>query len=107
MKICCMFEDGAEFTERNLEFVKHYGSKCNGHSLYTWDEGDRSLYRCTKCGAYVLQQYSEVHMPDRIYIDYFPVNDEEDAEEVNRKYDGWSIETDYPYKKIFITKNDD
>lgn len=103
MKICCMIADEGSFDERNLEFVKYYGSRCNGHDLYTWDEGDRSLYRCRKCGAYILKQYSEIHMPDAIYIDYFPVRDEKHAEELNEKYNGWSIETQYPYRKIFRT----
>lgn len=107
MKICCMIKDRETFDERNLEFVKSYGSGTLDHPFYTWDEGDRTLFRCTKCGAYVLRQYSEIHMPDATYIDYFPVEDEADAEEVNRKYDGWTIEGDYPYKGIFFTYHDD
>ncbi len=107
MKICCMFADEKSFDKRNLELVEYYGSVCNGHSLYTWDEGDRTLYRCKKCGAYVLEQYSEIHMPDKTYVDYFPVRDERHAEEINEKYNGWSIERDYPYKKIFYTFNDE
>ena len=103
MKVCCMFEDKESFDPGNLEMIRHYGSRCNGHRLYTWDEGDRTLFRCRKCNGYVLKQYSEVHILDHVYIDYFPVRDEAHAEEVNRKYDGWSIETQYPYKKIFFT----
>ena len=103
MKICCMFTDKGSFDRRNLEFIKDYGSECNGHYLHTWDDGGRSLYRCKKCGAYVLKQYSEIHMPDKTYIDYFPVRDQRHAEEVNEKYDGSSIETDYPYEKMFYT----
>ena len=107
MKICCMFKEGAEFHRRNLQLVKYYGSECNGHDLYTWDEGDRTLFRCKECGAYVLEQYSEIHMPDAVYTDYFPVRDEAHAEEINEKYDGWAIERRYPYKKIFFTRHDD
>ena len=107
MKTCCMFEKGQEFDKGNLEFIRNYGSRCNGHSLHTWDEGDRSLFRCRKCGCYVMEQYSEIHMPDRTYIDYFPVRDERHAEEVNEKYDGWSIEREYPYRMIFYTLGDD
>ncbi|MBR2809716.1 MAG: hypothetical protein IKE33_05830 [Erysipelotrichaceae bacterium] len=103
MKICCMFEDQRSFNERNLEFIEYYGSECNGHSLHTWEEGGRSLYRCKKCGGYVLRQYSEIHQPDKTYIDYFPVRDKNHAKEVNEKYDGWTIERDYPYKKVFYT----
>ncbi|MBQ2510255.1 MAG: NUDIX domain-containing protein [Erysipelotrichaceae bacterium] len=105
MKVCCMFEDEDRFDKRNLELIRSYGSSCNGHRLYTWDEGSRTLYRCEKCGGYVLEQYSEIHMPDSAYIDYYPVRDEVHAEEINRKYDGWSIEARYPFKKIFFTYN--
>ena len=107
MKTCCMFEKGQEFDKGNLEFIRNYGSRCNGHSLHTWDEGDRSLFRCRKCGCYVMEQYSEIHMPDRTYIDYIPVRDERHAEEVNDKYDGWSIEREYPYRMVFYTLGDD
>ena len=102
-----MFEEGHEFNKANLEFVKDYGSRCNGHYLHTWDEGGRTLFRCKRCGCYVMEQYSEIHMPDSTYIDYFPVRDEKHAEEVNEKYNGWTIETDYPYKMIFFTYKDD
>lgn len=107
MKICCMFEEGHEFDKANLEFVKNYGSRCGVHYLHTWDEGGRTLFRCTECGGYVMEQYSEIHMPDSTYIDYFPVRDEKHAEEVNEKYNGWTIESDYPYKMIFFTYKDD
>ncbi|MBO4919482.1 MAG: NUDIX domain-containing protein [Erysipelotrichaceae bacterium] len=108
MKICCMFQDPEKFNEHNLEFIRSYGSTCNGHDLYTWDEGDRSLYRCRKCGAYVLQQYSEIHMPDATYIDYYPVRDDAHAQEVNETYNGWTLETDYPYRGVLKTfKYDD
>ena len=107
MKICCMIKDRTAFDERNLIFVKNYGDEGYGHTYYTWDDGFRELYRCRKCGAYVLKQYSEIHMPDATYIDYFPVEDEADAEEVNRKYNGWTIERDYPYKGVFFTYHDD
>ena len=103
MKICCMLQDPKKFDEWNLEFIKDYGSTCNGHELYTWDEGDRSLYRCRKCGAYVLQQYSEIHMPDATYIDYYPVRDDAHAQEVNRQYNGWTLERDYPYRGVLKT----
>ena len=32
-----------------------------------------------------------------LYIDYFPVEDEADAQEVKQKYNGWTIERDYRY----------
>jgi len=107
VKICCMFKEGQEFDKSNLEFVRNYGSSCNGHDLHTWDEGGRTLFRCTKCGCLVMEQYSEIHMPDSTYIDYFPIRDEKHAEEVNERYNGWTLETDYPYKMIFFTYKDD
>lgn len=107
MKVCHLFADKDSFSERDLEFVKDYGPCCNGHPLYTWDEGDRCLLRCRVCGGYVLRQYSEIHMPDSTYIDYFPVRDDEHAREINERYDGWQIENEYPFKKIFFTYNYD
>ena len=106
-KICCMFREGQEFDKSNLKFVRNYGSRCNGHELHTWDEGERTLLRCKKCGCFVMEQYSEIHMPDSTYIDYFPVRDEKHAEEVNERYNGWTVETDLPYKMIFFIYKDD
>ena len=106
MKICCMFdEDDSYVAHRNarLECVKNYGDHGYGHDYYVWNEGERYLARCKKCGAYVLVQDHEMHMPDHTYIDYFPVRDAEHAEEVNKKYGGYDIELKYPYKKIFVT----
>ena len=107
MKICCMFADDAKFERRNLEHIKSFGDTFEGHQLYMWDEGDRTLYRCRKCGGYVLEQHSEIHMPDTGYTDYVPVRDEKHTEQINREYGPLALETEYPYKKIFYTAHYD
>ena len=81
------------------EVVQNYGSKCNGHALYTWDNGERILFRCKACGGFVLGQFSEFHGlndDDKYYDDFFPVNGPEEAEELNQRYDGWQIEESFP-----------
>jgi len=106
MKICCMFdeEDPYEaYSNKKLELVKNYGSKCGNNYLYVWDEGERYLTKCKKCGSYVLVQDSEMHMPDHVYIDYFPVRDENHAMELNKNFGGYELEMKYPYKKLFVT----
>lgn len=106
MKICCMFQNQEDFDRMYLEHVKDYGSTCNGHDLHVFDEGDRTLYRCTLCGAYVLEQYSKSSSSDAYCISFYPVRNEEHAEEINVKYDGAALEKDYPYKGIIINNKD-
>ena len=104
---CCIFKDEKPFDRNDLQWVKNYGSSYKGKTLHTWDEGYRILWRCRKCGHYVLEQYSEIHMPDSVYIDLFPVKDEDHVERINERYDGFEIETCYHHKKIFFTYNYD
>lgn len=68
-----------------LEEICDYGDMCNGHTLHTWDDGGRKLYRCRKCGGPVLVQHSEFHgdESDDYYTDYFPVDSAEEAEQLN------------------------
>lgn len=78
-----------------FDIIKDYGDFAYGHNLHTWDDGKRLLARCRKCGGYILIQKSEFHgygSDDSYYTDLFPVEDEEEAEELNRKYDGFSLE---------------
>lgn len=86
------------------EVVKHYGSQCNGHALYTWDDGERILFRCKKCGGYILVQLSEFHgmEDDEHYADYFPVSGSEEAEELNWKYNGFEIENAFPDRYLMV-----
>ena len=82
----------------DLEIVRNYGRGTPGHPLFTWDDGERILYRCKACGGYVLGQFSEYHgmEDDDYYTDYFPVDGQEEAEALNKKYDGFEIEKSFP-----------
>ena len=77
-----------------------YGSSFEGKAIHTWDDGERVLFRCGLCGGYYLLQDSEFHSisgdDDRFYSDYFPVTGYDDAERLNRKYDGLQIELEFP-----------
>ena len=54
-KACIGFEmkNAVEaFTHMELELVEAYGDYAYGHCLHTWDDGERHLSRCKKCGGY-------------------------------------------------------
>lgn len=95
-------EDRKEALEHiEMDIIKDYGDYAYGHCLYTWDDGKRLLAKCRKCGGYILIQKSEFHgSDDSYYTDYFAVEDEEDAEEKNRLYDGFQLEFDSGVKRI-------
>lgn len=104
MKICKAFAmtDRAEQRRHlhRLEKTEEFGDTCNGHDLYTWDDGHRYLCRCPECDALVLVQFSEFHSSeDAYYKDYFPVASREEAVRLNERYDGFQIErlTDLPH----------
>lgn len=87
-----------------LEVIRDYGASAHGHALHCWDEGSRCLAKCQNCGGYVLIQSSEFHgMEDDYYTDFFPVCGEEEAEELNRRYDGFTIEHCFPRKYLMMT----
>lgn len=89
-----------------LETVKDYGDRAYDHNLHTWDDGGRFLAKCKNCGGYVLVQKSEYHSTfgdDAYYTDYFPVKDAEEADLFNRKYDGFSIEKEFPERYLCRT----
>ena len=83
----------------DLVIVKDYGEYAYGHFLHTWDEGKRMLAQCRSCGGFILIQKSEFHSfsggDDSYYADYFPVEDEKEAEQLNRMYDGFEIEKNF------------
>ena len=84
--------------------VEKYGGFCGDKMLYTWDDGGRILSRCPECDALVLIQHSEYHgAEDSYYSDYFAVDSVEEAHKLNRKYNGWEIETDYKGERIYFT----
>lgn len=99
MKICCAFDmkdakDAAKALD--YEIIERYGSWCNDHPLYCWDDGARMLARCKKCGALLLVQKSEYHaFDDDYYRDYFPVADREEALRLNHEYSGFALEEKY------------
>ena len=80
------------------ELIRDYGDTCGKNLLYTWDAGHRTLVRCKKCGGYILVQISEFHgmEDDMYYADYFPVSGQKEAELLNQRYDGETIETEFP-----------
>lgn len=88
------------------DVIEDYGESCCGHSLHTWDDGERMLVRCRECGAYVLIQRSEFHSfsdaPDSYYIDYFDVSGAEEARELNQRYDGYALESSFTGKHIAL-----
>ena len=107
--ICKAFEmesakDAYEHIRMNMGIIKRYGSSAYGHCLYTWDAGARMLAKCNKCDCYILIQDSEYHaMDDSYYYDYFPISGEEEAEELNKKYDGFQIEREFPKSYLKVT----
>ena len=108
-KMCEAFQmqDPVEaFQHLKLRTVENYGGSAYGHSLYTWDRGERWLGQCT-CGGYVLVQESEYNSPnwseEDDYVDYFPVSGPEEADELNRKYDGFSIEREFSGRILYST----
>lgn len=112
MKKACIgleFDDAkAAWAHMQFTIVKDYGDYAYGHFLHTWDDGGRMLAQCKTCGGYILIQRSEYHSfsedsDDGYYSDYFPVDGPEAAEELNRKYDGCRIETDFPSRYLCRT----
>lgn len=108
-RICHIFSQNDTknlFHTFKYDVVEDYGDTCNGHPLHTWDDGKRMLVRCKTCGAYVLIQRSEYHSftdaPDGYYLAYFSVSGPADARELNRKYDGFQLETQFKEPHIAI-----
>lgn len=61
----CLFEhDNVEEAEKAMDFetIKEYGDKFLNedgsvkHYLHTWDDGERELLRCKKCGAFFISK---------------------------------------------------
>ena len=102
-KACIAFgmkDPNEAFAHMKTRRVENYGDYAYGHYLHTWDEGERFLLKCEACGGYVLLQKSEYHSfsdtADSYYSDWFPVESPEEADELNRKYDGFKIEQEFP-----------
>ena len=97
----------AAWEHMQLETVKDYGDYAYGHYLHTWDDGKRMLTKCKTCGGFVLIQKSEFHSfmggDDGYYTDYFPVEDEIEADKYNQMYVGFEIEKAFPERYLCMT----
>lgn len=82
MENCCLFNEKEEEFENAKDFtvIKNYGA------IDAPDDGTRSLLRCNRCGGLFLYQWLEWN--DCYYNDYIQVKNEEEADELNKKY-GW------------------
>ena len=95
--------------KNNWEVIEDYGDYKYDHSLHTFDSGKRVLGKCKECDQLILLQESEYHSfsdkPDSYYDDYFPVSSKEEADELNKKYDGFKIETEFNNKWLCVTNS--
>lgn len=98
-RILNMEAEKAAKTLRISKAVRKYGDYGFGHSFHIWDSGYRNLI-CAGNGELFLHQCSEYHgwEDDDCYDDWFPVESEEQAEELNRRYDGFELEREFPGK---------
>ena len=95
--------------KENWNVVKIYDDKSYGHNLYTWDDGNRILGLCKTCNKYILCQSSEYHSfkdNDSYYDDYFPVSSIDEAEELNKKYNGFEIEKQFEKRWLSVANDD-
>ena len=75
-----------------------------GHWFFVGSEGYRHLGRCPKCRGYILVQRSECHGAiDDYYGDFFQVSGPAEAEAINAKYDGDTIEKAFPTRYLTET----
>lgn len=94
-----MKDVNAALQHMDYEIIRDYGDQAYDHYLHTWDDGKRLLGKCRKCGGYLLIQKSEFHSftgHDSYYKDIFPVDSENEAEEMNKRFDGFEIEEKFP-----------
>ena len=101
----------------NWEVIEDYGYEKYGHLLFTCDDGKRLLGRCKECDQLILLQKSEYHDfsggEDSLYSDYFAVDSKEEADKLNKEYDGYGLEYDCDKQWLCVTngnavwKNDD
>ena len=94
--------------KNNWSVITKYDNKDYEHNLYTWDDGYRVLGECKECNKYILLQCSEFHSfedSDSLYKDYFPVSSPEEAEELNKKYNGYDIEKEFDKKWLAVTNS--
>ena len=108
MKECKAFQmsnpkNALEHIRNNFEGIKKY-------DLYQFDDGYRIFGKCKECNSYILIQSNEYHSfsdgEDSYYKDYFPVKNEEEVEELNKRYGGLSIEDAIDRKSIAVSNGE-
>ena len=113
MEKCIAFDmknphEALNHIRKNWKLIKRYDNNKYDHPLYTFDDGFRVLGLCKECNKYILLQSSEFHSfssEDSYYDDYFPISSKEEAEELNKKYDGFEIEKSFGKKWLCITNS--
>ena len=103
MKDCC---------KSTCEDVKKYDPKPKNSDgsikwfLYRWDDGKngyRKLVRCRECGRFFLVQCYKLNKfsdnADVLYEDWYAVDDEAQADLLNRKYTG--IQLEHKMKEVY------
>lgn len=94
MKKCCLFNNSETEFKDNKDFVvvKKYGE------ISAPNECTRSLLKCNKCGALFLYQFLEWN--DSYYNDYIQVENEEQADKLNKELDFSKFTSNNPMIKI-------
>ena len=94
----------AALSHMEKELVEDFGELCNNHYLYIGDEGKRLLYKCKRCGGYILAQCYELYGDDEdeYFVDYFPVTCVEEAKDLNLRFDGYQIKEHFVGKYITL-----
>ena len=106
---CCERED--------FQLIKKYEPKPKNPDgsiysfLYRWDDGKdgyRKLVKCKNCGTYFLVQCYTLNKfadnSDKIYEDWYLVENEQEADYINRTYTG--IELEHRMEPILQIKKD-
>ncbi len=110
-KPCVAFQlesasDALKHLYSNSRITTKYGDHFAGNRLHKWEKGERVLFHCQVCGGYYLLQDSEFYDLDgSCCSDYFPVTGPEEAEDLNRRWDGWKIEKCFPEKYLFLDEH--
>ncbi len=110
MSACIVFDiqnPNEAYNHMDLAPIIQYGKSAYNHPLHVWDDGERYLCKCKNCGGYVLVQESEYHGidDDDYYIDYIKVENPEEADEINKKYSGSTLEIESGIKYLAKTGN--
>ncbi|GEM_PF-6731566 len=88
--LCCSFNSKdtnilMQNISLNLEKEKTYNDYFTDLKL-TFEHGSRYLYRCNKCGKYVLVQHRRDKASNDYVTEYIPVLDKDEADRLVKKY---------------------